>query len=94
MNVVFIVHNNQSGPYLFEVPAGVKLGDGETVMVETIYGEACGVCVCESFELDGGPLETVGRICRASFPLKRVIGRVFVEKFVPSAEKSEDALPY
>lgn len=35
MNVVFIEHNNQSGTYLFEVPAGVKLGKGETVMVET-----------------------------------------------------------
>ena len=94
MNVVFIEHNNQSGAYLFEVPAGVKLGEGETAMVETRYGETCGVCVCESFELDGSPLETVGRICGASFPLKRVIGRVFVEKFVSPAEKSEDALPY
>ena len=94
MNVVFIEHDNQSGMYLFEVPGGVKLGKGEHVMVKTRHGETCGVCVCESFELDVSPLETVGRICGASFPLKKVIGRVFVEKFVPPAEKSEDALPF
>jgi hypothetical protein len=94
MNVVFIKHNNQSGTYLFEVPVGVKLGAGETVMVDTRRGETSGVCVCESFELDSSPLETVARLCGASFPLKRVIGRVFVEKFASPAEKSGDALPY
>jgi hypothetical protein len=94
MNVVFIEHNNQSGTYLFEVPAGVKLGVGETVMVDTRHGETSGVCVCESFELDGSPLETIGRICGARFPLKMVIGKVFVEKFVVPAEKPEAALPY
>ena len=94
MNVVFIEHNNQSGTYLFEVPEGVKLGKGETVMVETRHGETSGVCVCESFELDGSPLETVGRICGAKFPLKKVICRVFVEKFVSPAEKSEAAFSF
>lgn len=81
MNVVFIEHNNQSGTYLFEVPVGVSLKKGETVMVETRHGETCGVCVCESFELDGSPLETIGRICGAKFPLKRVVGCIRVDVF-------------
>lgn len=81
MNIVFIEHNNQSGTYLFEVPEGVSLKKGEMVMVETKRGETSGVCVCKSFVLDGSPLETVGRICGAQFPLKRVVGCITVDVF-------------
>lgn len=94
MNVVLIKHNVSGGTYLFEVPEGVKLGKGETVMVETRYGETSGNCICESFEMEGSPLEAIAELCGARFPLKKVIGRVYVEKFVSPAEKSEDALPY
>lgn len=81
MNVVLIKHHCSRSTYLFQVPQGVVLKDGDEVIVETRNGEVGGICVCDSFELDGSPLNAVGTACGASFPLKSVVGRLKVERF-------------
>ena len=81
MNIVFIEHPGCMKEYAFEVPHGVELKKGENVMLSTALGDALGVCICDSFELDGTPLEVVGRIIGAKFPLRKVIGRVHIALF-------------
>lgn len=81
MNIVFIKHTGCHQIYLFEVPANITLKDGEEVMVKTINGETGGVCVCDSFELDGSPLMAVAKVSGAKFPLKPVVGKLCVERF-------------
>lgn len=81
MNIVFVKHTGCNQTYLFEVPANITLKEGEEVMVQTRNGETSGVCVCDSFELDGSPLMAVGKLHGAKFPLKPVIGKVCVVRF-------------
>jgi len=81
MNIVFVKHTGNSQTYLFEVPADVTLKEGEEVMVQTRKGESSGVCICDSFELEGSPLTAVAKINGAKFPLQPVIGKICVQRF-------------
>lgn len=80
MNIVFIRHSDNRS-YLFEVPEGIKLKEGDRVMVRNRRGEVDGICTCDSFELEGSPLNAVATATGATFPLKPVVGRVCVKKF-------------
>lgn len=81
MNIVFVKHTGCYQVYLFEVPADITLKEGEQVMVQTKKGETSGVCICDSFELEGSPLTAVAKINGAKFTLQPVVGRFCVERF-------------
>lgn len=81
MKIVLVKHNKDSRTFLFEVPKSVDLKENELVLAETRFGEESGVCICDSFELDESPLNALGYLCGAKFPLKPVLGKIHVERF-------------
>lgn len=92
MSIVFIRHTNGGQRFLFEAPPGIDLKEGEEVVVQTKNGETVGICVCDSFELDGKALQAVTKVVGAKLPLKPVVGRICVERFGGSSEKSPGRL--
>ena len=75
-NVVLVKHlTSGNGPYLFSVPNGLKLKEGQPVIVDTRKGIATdGVCVADSFMADDTVLNTLVLLGCAKLPLRRVLG--------------------
>lgn len=100
MNMVVVKHPNDSGKYLFRLPAGVVVDAGTMVAVDTIRGtDQPGVCITSSFEADPAVicpmwgtkhLKKVTKILR-EFPL------TYPENELPFTEpnvEEPDELPY
>ncbi len=60
--------------FLFEVPKGYSLKEGDNVMCDTIKGRTPGVCICNSVEADDDSLEAIIALTSAYKPLKKVLG--------------------
>ena len=75
-NVVLVKHQLRgNGPYLFAVPNGRKLKEGQPVIVDTRKGIATdGVCVADSFMADDIVLNALVLLSGAKLPLRRVLG--------------------
>lgn len=75
-NVVLVKHQlSGNGPYLFAVPNGRKLKEGQPVIVDTRKGIATdGVCVADSFMADDIVLNALVLLSGAKLPLRRVLG--------------------
>lgn len=75
-NVVLVKHQlSGNGPYLFAVPNGRKLKEGQPVIVDTRKGIATdGVCVTDSFSADDDSLNAMVLLSGAKLPLRRVLG--------------------
>lgn len=75
-NVVLVKHQlSGNGPYLFAVPNGRKLKEGQPVIVDTRKGIATdGVCVADSFMADDIVLNALVLLSGARLPLRRVLG--------------------
>lgn len=75
-NVVLVKHQlSGSGPYLFAVPNGRKLKEGQPVIVDTRKGIATdGVCAADSFMADDTVLNALVLLSGARLPLRRVLG--------------------
>lgn len=75
-NVVLVKHlTSGNGPYLFSVPNGRKLKEGQPVIVDTRKGIATdGVCVTDSFMVDDTSLNAMVLLSGAKLPLRRVLG--------------------
>lgn len=57
MKIVPITHLPGGGRYIFETPADLKKGD--VVKCETSRGETIGVCLSDSFTVDGNVLDFI-----------------------------------
>lgn len=75
-NVVLVKHLTRgNGPYLFSVPIGRMLKEGQPVIVDTRKGIATdGVCVADSFMADDTVLNALVLLSGAKLPLRRVLG--------------------
>ena len=75
-NVVLVKHQlSGNGPYLFAVPNGRKLKEGQPIIVDTRKGIATdGVCVTDSFSADDDSLNAMVLLSGAKLPLRRVLG--------------------
>lgn len=81
MNVAVITHTGYD-KYLFEVPAGIKLSEGDPVLVRSCKGESNGKCLYDSFEIDGVALEALVAAMGAKLPLAPVIGQYACVRFI------------
>ncbi len=72
--VVVVKHFGDNGHYLFSVPEGKKLKEGDTVMVRNKRGEATAKCVCDSFAVGESVLKALAVKYGATLPLAPVIG--------------------
>jgi hypothetical protein len=57
MRIVPITHVPGGGRYIFETPVDLKKGD--LVMCETKRGENIGICISDSFTVDGSALDFI-----------------------------------
>lgn len=75
-NVVLVKHLTSGNRlYLFSVPNGRKLKEGQPVIVDTRKGIATdGVCVADSFMADDTVLNALVLLSGAKLPLRRVLG--------------------
>lgn len=75
-NVVLVKHLTSGNRlYLFSVPNGRKLKEGQPVIVDTRKGIATdGVCVADSFMVDDTSLNAMVLLSGAKLPLCRVLG--------------------
>lgn len=71
---VFVKHGNSDKKFLFEVPDGLDIECGETVLCDTMYGEKRGKTVTDTFELERGAAHILSDILGFYFPVKQIIG--------------------
>lgn len=88
MNIVLVKHASHGSTYIFSVPENVMVKKDDIVLCDTNKGESVGYCCCDSFHLDGSPLEFLVKEYGGKMPLKKVIGRCRVERW------AEPELPY
>lgn len=97
--VVLVVckHTGSSNRYLFRAPSTTWLKENEKVFVETIHGIRQAVVIntftCEE---GGTTFNFIVEAAGAKLPLKRVIGRMKLEKFdYPDEEEiKEEKIPF
>ena len=95
--LVICKHTGSSSHYLFQAPANSFLKDGEKVFVETQHGIRQAVVVdTYSCELDGMTYNFVVKAAGAKTPLKRVIGRMKIEKlkYPEEVEIKDEDIPF
>lgn len=71
--LVFVRHGNP-GLFLFKVPLDLELFAGDTIVCNTRYGQAHGICVCDSFYTEFGCEIRQAAGVGAEAELKSVIG--------------------
>ena len=71
---IFVKHENSEKKFLFEVPHGLDIDRGETVLCDTMHGEARGITVTDTFELERGAAHILSDILGFYFPVKKIIG--------------------
>ena len=81
MNIVIIRHFGNNGHFIFSVPDGKTLREGEYVLAKTKKGESAGVCVCDSFEVGESPLKALLARYGGKEPLCPIIGKFAVERW-------------
>lgn len=81
MNIVIIKHAGDNGHYIFSVPDGKSLQEGDFVLARSRRGETSGVCVCDSFEIGESPLKALLSRYGGKEPLCPVIGRFALERW-------------
>lgn len=81
MHVVIIKHGTSNEQYIFSVPEGKTLKEGDCVLVKNTRGETAGVCVCDSFEIASSPLNAIMKRYGAKHPLAPVIGAMTLERW-------------
>lgn len=72
--VVVVKHFGDNGHYLFSVPEGRELKEGDAVMVRNKKGDTTAKCVCDSFAVSEGVLKALSAKYGAVLPLAPVIG--------------------
>lgn len=87
-NIVLVSQNGQK--YLFTVPKGITLKNGDRVLCNTMRGEQDGICATDSFEVDEHALKQIADLVGAYFPLKAVVGKAGFVRF--DKPKTEDKL--
>ena len=60
--------------FLFEVPDGLDIECGETVLCDTIYGNNKGLIVTNPFELERGAAHILSDVLGFYFPVKKIVG--------------------
>lgn len=71
---VFVKHGNSDKKFLFEVPDGLDIECGETVLCDTIYGNNKGLIVTNPFELERGAAHILSDVLGFYFPVKKIVG--------------------
>ena len=76
IKVVAVKHFGNDQAFLFEAPYNQILKPGDTVIVDTKFGEAEGkVVVCDSFLEDSAAFKFIIAASGATLPLRRVLKR-------------------
>lgn len=68
MNIAIIIQG--TGRYLFEVPKGIVLKQGETVKCDTVRGITDGTVFADSLNVEEPAAKLIGSLMGAKFPLK------------------------
>ena len=77
IKVVAVKHVDNDHAFLFEAPYNQILKPGDTVIVDTKFGEAGGkVVVCDSFLEDSAAFKFIIAASGATLPLRRVLKRL------------------
>lgn len=80
--IVIVQHDGEFARYLFEVPDGVHLAPGDTVVCDTRKGEANAVCVTHSIVCGENAFEAFVKLTGATLPLRKIVGKYEVNRFV------------
>lgn len=82
MNIVPVRHYRTTDhrAYLFQVPDGQQLREGDLVLVKTKFGETTARCVCDSFNLEENPLKFI-KIMFGATELMPVVGKLTIEQW-------------
>ena len=70
-----------TGRYLFEVPEGIVLKQGETVKCDTVRGITDGTVWADSLNVEEPAAKLIGSLFGAKFPLKQVLGKTEYKPF-------------
>ena len=79
--IVIVQHEGKNARYLFEVPDGVHLAPGDTVVCDTCKGEANAVCVTHSIVCGENAFEAFVKLTGATLPLRKIVGKYELNRF-------------
>ena len=79
MNIVILKHTNDGRQFLFGVPAGKTLKQGDKVLVKNRNGLVDGVCNCDSFEAAENVVAAMQQTFGGKSPLAMVVGKYSLE---------------
>lgn len=92
MNIAIIKQG--TGRYLFEVPEGIVLKQGDTVKCDTVRGITDGTVWADSLNVEEPAANLIGSLTGAKFPLKQVLGKTEYKPFEDKkAAKPEEPKP-
>lgn len=81
MNIVLIKHSGNNRSFMYYVPGGHQVKQNDVVLVRNRHGEAQGICICDSFNIEEGPLQALKETFGAK-ELCPVIGKFNVERWL------------
>lgn len=85
--IVIVQHLGEDTRYMFEVPDGVQLAPGDTVVCDTRKGEAKAVCITHSIVCGRNAFDAFVKLTGATFPLKKIIGKYELNRFAEGGRK-------
>ena len=86
---IFVRHENNDKKFLFEVPNGLEVINGDDVLCDTMKGETRGRAASYPFELDDNALHQLRDLLGFYWPVKKIIAKLEM----PKKEIDED-LPF
>ena len=86
---IFVRHENNDKKFLFEVPNGLEVINGDDVLCDTMKGETRGRAASYPFELDDNALHQLRDSLGFYWPVKKIIAKLEM----PKKEIDED-LPF
>ena len=91
MNIVIVKHFETPKKYLFQVPSGNIVKNGDIVKVDTASGKRLAVCLCDAFTVEEDFYEEMLESFGAQDPLRYVTGKYIPIDFdVPELNESTE----
>lgn len=94
IHCVFVKHLGSDKKYLFCVDNIERLKNMQEVLCETKYGEAEGVCACDSFTVSENALISIAQALGANLPLKKIVGIIEHKPILSKEVTRFDELPF
>lgn len=86
---IFVKHENSCKNFLFEVPDGLEIFNGDYVLCDTMKGEARGKAVSYPFDLDENALHQIKDYLGFYRPVKKIIAKLEMPK-----QQDDEDLPF